>query len=357
MPELDYSETLDNYEDRQAEDFKPVPYDQLSLINDATDIDDENVKDMNDDERDSVEYLGEKRLWFKRDKQVFLFHLLIWLALTTYFITAMIISPNNSKISLLIFLYTFLSLKLVFKHFSTRLISEPVSRAWTSLILNPLNKIPRKSRRIGLYGFPVVLIVALIMISPDTDKGTRIQRVISLVGLSLQLLLMWSTSTNRKAINWHTVYMGLLLQFLLGIFTLRTELGNSIFAGLAELVAGFLDYSKAGARLILGDIIDSYNCFALIVLPGVIFFAAAVQVVYYLGWMQWVIKRFAYVMVRIMDTSGSESVVAAASPFIGQGESALLVKPFLEYMTTSELHSVMVSGFATIAGMSLSLRI
>lgn len=144
--------------------------------------------------------------------------------------------------------------------------------------------------------------------------------------------------------------MGILIQFLLGIFTLKTTVGNEVFASFAQLVAGFLDYSKVGAQFILGDVVNNYMCFALIVLPGVIFFAAVVQVVYYLGWMQWLIKRFAWLMVRVMDTSGSESVVAAASPFVGQGESALLVKPFLEYMTVSELHSTMVSGFSTIAG-------
>lgn len=147
--------------------------------------------------------------------------------------------------------------------------------------------------------------------------------------------------------------MGILIQFLLGVFTLKTKIGNEIFSSFAQLVAGFLDYSKTGAEFIFGDAVNTYACFALIVLPGVIFFAAVVQVVYYLGWMQWVIKRFAWLMVRVMDTSGSESVVAAASPFVGQGESALLVKPFLEFMTISELHSTMVSGFATIAGTSV----
>jgi CNT family concentrative nucleoside transporter len=66
--------------------------------------------------------------------------------------------------------------------------------------------------------------------------------------------------------------------------------------------------------------------------------------------MQYIVIKMAWFMMRLMDTSGSESVVAAASPFVGQGESALLVKPFVEYMTKSELHSTMTSGFATIAG-------
>lgn len=148
--------------------------------------------------------------------------------------------------------------------------------------------------------------------------------------------------------------MGILLQFLLGLITLKTDFGSYIFSELSNLVEVFLKHAMVGARFVLGDIVDSYMCFAIVVLPGVIFFAAFVQIVYYLGWMQWIIQKFAWMMVRLMDTSGSESVVAAASPFVGQGESALLVRPFLEYMTISELHTTMASGFATIAGSVLA---
>jgi len=94
----------------------------------------------------------------------------------------------------------------------------------------------------------------------------------------------------------------------------------------------------------------SMPIFAVGVLPGILFFTSCIQILYYWGAMQWIVKKFAWIMVRLMDTSGSESVVAAASPFVGQGESALLVKPFIDDMTTSELHSTMCSGFATIAG-------
>jgi len=111
-----------------------------------------------------------------------------------------------------------------------------------------------------------------------------------------------------------------------------------------------LEFSSRGAAFVLGEELIKQHIFAITVLPGVLFFASFISILYYIGAMQWVVRKFAWLMVRLMDTSGAESVVAAASPFVGQGESALLVRPFLSSMTDSELHSTMCSGFATIAG-------
>lgn len=88
------------------------------------------------------------------------------------------------------------------------------------------------------------------------------------------------------------------------------------------------------------DILKVQN-FALSVFPAIIFFCAFISVLYHIGAMQYVVQKFAVIMVALMDTSGAESVVAAASPFVGQGESALLVKPFVKHMTKSEIHSTM----------------
>jgi len=140
-----------------------------------------------------------------------------------------------------------------------------------------------------------------------------------------------------------------LFQLLLGLFILKTTVGLNIFNWLSGLAKAFLDFSQYGTKFVFGNDIP-FTSFAVNVLPAVLFFASFIKIVYYWGAMQWIVKKFAWLMVRLMDTSGSESVVAAASPFVGQGESALLVKPFIEDMTISEIHSVMTSGFATIAG-------
>jgi CNT family concentrative nucleoside transporter len=86
------------------------------------------------------------------------------------------------------------------------------------------------------------------------------------------------------------------------------------------------------------------------VIPPIIFFIASVQLLYYYGVLQWIIVKFAIFFFWAMKVSGAEAVAAAASPFVGQGESAVLIKPFIPYLTKAECHQVMCSGFATIAG-------
>ncbi len=142
--------------------------------------------------------------------------------------------------------------------------------------------------------------------------------------------------------------MGLFVQFLIAVFVLKTAVGIKIFQYLSKLITEFLETSAVGLEFLIGPY--AHTSFAANVLPAIIFFCAFISVVYYFGGMQYIVTKMAWFMMRLMDTSGSESVVAAASPFVGQGESALLVKPFVEYMTKSELHSTMTSGFATIAG-------
>jgi concentrative nucleoside transporter, CNT family len=90
--------------------------------------------------------------------------------------------------------------------------------------------------------------------------------------------------------------------------------------------------------------------FIVRVLPAIIFFVAIVQLLYYWGILQWVVIRFAQFFFWAMKVSGAEAVCAAASPFVGQGESAVLIRPFIPYLTKSECHQIMCSGFATIAG-------
>jgi len=93
------------------------------------------------------------------------------------------------------------------------------------------------------------------------------------------------------------------------------------------------------------------------VIPPIIFFVAFVQLLYYWGWLQWAIGKFATIFFYGMKVSGAEAVVAAASPFVGQGESAMLIKPYIPHLTDAELHQIMTSGFATIAGSVLAAYI
>jgi len=279
------------------------------------------------------------RLWF---------HLLFWALMTAYFITALVKHAEKGAL-VLSFLYAFITLKLLFEHISTKIVTKPLGAIW-KIVTKPVDLLPERVRNIVGALIPVVVMVLVTLLSPDSEHGNRGQRLKSLLGLFAFIILLYVTSNNRAAVNWRIVVVGVSLQFLLGVFILKTQVGSDIFVWVSSIASEFLEFSKEGAKFVFGQDIVKWQIFAVAVLPGVLFFASFIQIVYYLGGMQWVIKKFAWLMVRLMDTSGSESVVAAASPFVGQGESALLVKPFIEDMTLSEIHSTMTSGFSTIAG-------
>merc|ERR1712000_499490 len=180
--------------------------------------------------------------------------------------------------------------------------------------------------------------------------STRDNRAVSLFGLAVFIFVLWATSRNRKMINWHTVIVGMLVQFIIGLFVLRTMAGNDIFGFISELARELLGFANEGVVFLTDPDVPSIGWFLVGVIPPIIFFVAFVQLLYYLGILQWFIGKFAVFFFWSLRVSGAEAVVAAASPFIGQGESAMLIRPFVPHLTLAEIHQVMTSGFATIAG-------
>jgi nucleoside transporter len=131
----------------------------------------------------------------------------------------------------------------------------------------------------------------------------------------------------------------------------KANLGvDDIFAFVSELARNLLGFADQGTSFLTAPPVVATHYFLVSVLPAIIFFVALVQLLYHLGIVQWFIGKFAVFFFWSMRVSGAEAVVAAASPFIGQGESAILIKPFVAHLTQAELHQIMCSGFATIAG-------
>lgn len=188
--------------------------------------------------------------------------------------------------------------------------------------------------------------------------------IIGMVGL---LGIAWLLSKNRKAISWRLVAVGVAIQFVFAVFILKGKAMGAYFSPmewplkLFEYLAGFfvlvLDFTTEGARFIFGDLAVSPGMegsigffFAFQVLPTIIFFASITTVLYHYGILQVIVKYMAYGMQKLMGTSGAESLSVSANIFIGQTESPLLIKPFIQTLTRSELLSVMAGGMATIAG-------
>lgn len=175
----------------------------------------------------------------------------------------------------------------------------------------------------------------------------------SLVGIICILGIAFALSNNRRRINWRTVGVGLAIQFSLGFLLLYAEFTRAPFQWFTSQVAYFLSMSDKGAAFVFGDLINvekSGFIFAFRVLPTIVFFSAFIAIMYYLGVVQVVVQAIAVVMRRLMGTSGSETLSCSANIFVGQTEAPLLIRPFLDKMTMSEMNAVMVGGFATIAG-------
>ncbi|MEO1637462.1 MAG: NupC/NupG family nucleoside CNT transporter [Cyanobacteria bacterium J06631_9] len=175
------------------------------------------------------------------------------------------------------------------------------------------------------------------------------ERLISLLGLVAFIGIAYALSSDRKAIRWKPVVGGLVLQFLLAVFILRTSVGLSIFSWLGELIVQFFAYSDAGSIFVFGEDFQDFF-FAFKVLPSIIFFSAFISVLYYYGVLQRAVKGMAWLMSRTMGTSGAESLSAAANVFVSQTEAPLVIKPYVKLLTTSELNAVMVCGFASVSG-------
>ena len=186
-------------------------------------------------------------------------------------------------------------------------------------------------------------------------------RLISLAGLFTFIGLAWLMSSDRRRISPRIVAGGILLQFAFALLILKTTFGNVAFQAMGDFFTTVIGYVDAGSAFMFnvhprGDetglpaTFTLLRSFAFGVLPTIVFFSSLMSILYYLGIMQWVVSMFARVMQKTLGTSGAESLSAAANIFVGQTEAPLVVRPYVEGMTVSELNAVMVGGFATIAG-------
>ena len=187
-------------------------------------------------------------------------------------------------------------------------------------------------------------------------------------GILVLLAILWALSLDRRRVSWRLVCGGLFLQLVIGAAFFTTDTTARLMQPVAQLFVDITDFSNAGARMVFGKLVDLPTTgrlfgsedafiFAFQVLPTIIFFSALTSVCYYLGVLQGIVYAFAWVMKRVMRLSGAESLAAAGEVFLGQTESALLVKPYIGRMTRSEVATMMIGGMATIAGGVMSAYI
>ena len=176
-----------------------------------------------------------------------------------------------------------------------------------------------------------------------------------LFGICFFVFFAWLFSTDRKNINWSLISKGIILQLIIAIMVLKIPLiekgFDTISGGFVTLIS-FTDYgfNFLFGSIATGEVASPMLNFAFKILPTIIFFSALVSLFYYWGVLQKVVYVFAWVMKKFMKLSGAESLAAAGNVFLGQTEAPLLVKPYLNVMTKSEIMCLMTGGMATIAG-------
>lgn len=173
------------------------------------------------------------------------------------------------------------------------------------------------------------------------------------LGMTALLLLAFLFSSNRKNIRWKTITVGLAAQLFLAIGVLKVPFIQKGFELVGKVFVKILEFTQAGSEFLLGGMmnIDSFGfIFLFQVLPTIIFFSALTSVLFYLGFIQVVVKGMAWVLTRLMGISGAESLSVAGNIFLGQTEAPLMIKAYLEKMSKSEMLLVMVGGMATVAG-------
>lgn len=181
----------------------------------------------------------------------------------------------------------------------------------------------------------------------------------SLLGIVVLLAIAFLFSNHKKSINYRTVFGALALQIAIGAFVLYVPAGRDALGAAANGVAKVISYGNEGISFLFGGLVSdkmfevfggSGFVFAFRVLPVIIFFSALISVLYYIGIMQWVIKIIGGLLQKLLGTSQAESMSAAANIFVGQTEAPLVVKPYINKMTESELFAIMGGGLASIAG-------
>ena len=186
-------------------------------------------------------------------------------------------------------------------------------------------------------------------------------KFISLLGWITMIAVAWAISYNRKLFPWRTVIWGIGLQFTLALLILKTPWGGALFDFAGKVIQKLIQFSNEGCKFVFGPLADeslladkfgpgNAVIFAVLVTGTIIIVACISSLLYHWGVLQRVVRAVAWVMRKIMRTSGSETLSACANIFMGQTEAPLMIRPYIPRLTRSELMTIMVCGMAHIAG-------
>lgn len=242
------------------------------------------------------------------------------------------------------FVFYFLVLKRFFGKWFERTIWRRISLAWDAIW-----------RYLWFRLFFVLAVIVAIVVFLYFDTVDAPERLISLIGLVFLLLMGFVFSAHPGRVKWGTVSVGLILQFVFGLAFIRWDEGRMALQCFSDKVSTFLSYGVDGAAFAFGDLlVRQEGVFAFATLPVIFFLSMLVEVLFYWGALQWFCLKLGQLLRAATNTTVCESVIAVGNVFLGQTESILVIKPYLQILTPSELHVVMASGFATVSGSILA---
>ena len=189
------------------------------------------------------------------------------------------------------------------------------------------------------------------------------EQLTGIIGIIVLLGIAYLLSNNRKLINLNIIAWGLGLQISFAFIILKTPLGKALFSYLNVIIIKLISFADAGSDFLFKSFVPEVGYhlalvnFAFRVLPVIIFFSSLIAVTYHFGIIQFIIKKIAFIMEKTMKTSGAETLSVSANIFVGQTEAPILIRPYISSMTKSELMTVMVGGFATVAGSVMALYV
>ena len=192
-------------------------------------------------------------------------------------------------------------------------------------------------------------------------QGISIMSILrGIIGLSSIILIAYLLSNNKRNIDWKTIIIGISSQFIIAIAVLKVDFVRIIFEKLGQGFLAIVTYTNQGSRILFGELADSSKygeIFVFQVLPVIIFFSALTSVLYYYRIIQRIVSGLAWMLTKLLNISGQESLAVAGNIFLGQTEAPLLVKGYLDKMNRSEYFLLMTGGMATVAGSVLAAYI
>ena len=263
-----------------------------------------------------------------------------WLIFTGWWIAGLILHHRDKNWIVPFLLWLSLTLRVISTLVPLAGAWKSVQWTWSRTAVRLVSCIPPKLRLpvVTLFVTAVILVGAFTI--RESEQNSREDRTISLLGYVTLVFVLWATSHNRKKVNWRTILVGVLVQFVVALFVLRTPAGYDIFHFVSTLADDLLGFADEGVGFLTDASITKLGWFLTAVVPPIIFFIALIRILYHYGFIPWFIGKFALFFWWSMDISGAEAVAAAASPFIGQGENAVLIKPFIVHLTNAEIHQV-----------------